>query len=933
MGLCCGRNTEKLNNETDSNSKVVEGRENNSENGEEDEEGNEEDEEGDEEDEEEEDKSENSINNESKDVCLNNNINNINIDNNFNNEVNNENQLTRHETAIEIKKENKVTFEKRSSDNRITKKNEKTQNSILIKKNNNPSSNANKAKTSKKISVSILTIPQIAPNLEQSSTKTRKQNTPNSLFINFTSFILSDCTLIYYYTPLPEIVVRYYNPISNKLITRRIYTKATSIIKSTIKQYKNINSLQCLSPTINYPIKEKTIEINFDLINLQDTRVINKVINIKIYNNKRKKNPIILGEAYIPLCFLIEKDRYNFKIPIKENLIKIIGYVTMQVSKQNLLTEIQSYELIDFTSKYFFLIYHLIDYELCSFFLKHGNVMDTKPHEDEWRRSFASRKMLSLIEEIYTYSNNKEIEKKDSYSIKKNYLYFKEATINSEEPIQYATILYFVLEIKLVEKNNEKLQKKIELITELLFNDLSNSFLSIPIKLYSYKNFVLIKIYFILMAKIVSYYVNTDYKTLKEELAENFNNDLIVQNLINNINIMIGLKGFTYEQKEEIIQIIIIILSIMIEMLQTNINIQTTLAQTKKRYSRVYNNAVRIFQQIDIIIELSKFQFILSHSEIISLLITLIKRVVFLLGDCDNNYYSIEDRPKIVIMSIVNKFIHEIKYNKFLYFIHNFFVEYYHHPKIYSDLLFIVLTLCTQFDKNTKCYLVRKIFNLIPIEDILKNFKLYRNKMDGINRKINNYIYEMLMHVTEMNKNYILMKENQNDIALNKKEVEIIEKEISITFTSSYNILMEKNMDFILFLCTLGGNLTRNSEISSSIWKKSFFFQNLLKYFFLLTKEDIQKIIDENKLQKEKVANTYGKIYTNCMIVLNNLFSKNGTEGKGTIKKFFDKENISVGLIKTKIFDMINIGFVQLNYTNNEMKNVSESLILSLDDE
>ena len=33
------------------------------------------------------------------------------------------------------------------------------------------------------------------------------------------------------------------------------------------------------------------------------------------------------------------------------------------------------------------------------------------------------------------------------------------------------------------------------------------------------------------------------------------------------------------------------------------------------------------------------------------------------------------------------------------------------------------------------------------------------------------------------------------------------------------------------------------------------------------------------------------------------------------------------------IFDMINIGFVQLNYSNNEMKNVSESLILSLDDE
>ena len=69
------------------------------------------------------------------------------------------------------------------------------------------------------------------------------------------------------------------------------------------------------------------------------------------------------------------------------------------------------------------------------------------------------------------------------------------------------------------------------------------------------------------------------------------------------------------------------------------------------------------------------------------------------------------------------------------------------------------------------------------------------------------------------------------------------------------------------------------------------------------------------------------------MIVLNNLFSKNGTEGKGTIKQFFDKENISVALIKTKIFDMINIGFVQLNYSNNEMKNVSESLILSLDDE
>ena len=96
------------------------------------------------------------------------------------------------------------------------------------------------------------------------------------------------------------------------------------------------------------------------------------------------------------------------------------------------------------------------------------------------------------------------MKKKDSYSIKKNYLHFKEATINTEEPIQYASLLYFISEIKLVEKDYEKLSKKIELITELLFNNLSNSFLSMPIKLYSYKNFVLIKVYFMLVAKRVT---------------------------------------------------------------------------------------------------------------------------------------------------------------------------------------------------------------------------------------------------------------------------------------------------------------------------------------------------------------------------------------------------------------------------------------------
>lgn len=931
MGLCCGRNTEQLNNEADSDSKGEEGKESNSDNDEEDE-----DSEEDEEDEEEEgEEDENDINNnEPKGVSQKNNKNIRTITNNIDKNINNEVKKGKDDKVNGIAKDNKVKSDETNRETKeIDKENEKTQKSISLKKNKNiQASKSSLFKINKKASLPLV-VPQLATNLEQSPMKIRKKNLPNSLYITFTSFILSDCTLVHYYTPIPEIALRYYNPISKKLITRRVYTQTTSTIKSSIKEYKNINGLPSVMAPLNYPIKEKIIEINFNFLNLQDTKVVNKVINIKIYNNKRKKNPIILGEAYIPFCFLIDKDSYNFKIPIKENLIKTIGYVTMQVSKEILITETQSYELVDFTSKYQFLIYHLIDYELCGCFLKQGNIMDTKYEEAEWRTSFASRKMLSLIEEIYTYSNNKEIEKKDSYSIKKNYLHFKEATINTEEPIQYASLLYFISEIKLVEKDYEKLSKKIELITELLFNNLSNSFLSIPIKLYSYKNFVLIKVYFILVAKIVTYYINTDYTTVKEDLAENFNNDLIIQNLINNINIIIGLKGFTYDQKEEVIQIIIIILSIMIEMLQTNINNQPTLAQNKKRYSRVYNNAVRIFQQIDIIIELPKFQFILSHSEIISLLITLIKRVIFLLGDCDNNYYNIEDRPKIVIMSIVNKFIHEIKYNKFLYFIHHFFVEYYHHSKIYSDLLFIVITLCTQFDKNKKCYLIRKIFNLIPIEVILKNFKLYRNKNDGINGNINNCIYEMLMYVTEMNKNYILIKEKPNDIALNKQEVEIIEKEISITFTSSYNILAEKNLDFILFLCTIGGNLTRNSEISTSIWKQSFFFQNLLKYFFLLTKEEMKKIIDENKLQKEKITNTYGKIYTNCMIVLNNLFSKNGTEGKGTIKQFFDKENISVALIKTKIFDMINIGFVQLNYSNNEMKNVSESLILSLDDE
>ena len=769
--------------------------------------------------------------------------------------------------------------------------------------------------------------------IETQSIKSKKVESKGnaSLYFIIQSFILTDLEIIKKHTPLPEIVIQYYNPQTKKIITRRSYCLQSSSLHRTMMNYKNTASLSNLLNPITFMISKSNI-IDFPIA-LNDQIMTNKLITIRVLNNKRKNNPIILGEAYFPFSFIINEDDYNIKIPIFLNLEKIVGYLTISISKSYQRIENNNYEEYDLTTKYLLSKYTELDYEMCDYFSKTQNKSEHKITEVEWRSSLLSKNMLSLIKQIENSHSKKK--KKVVYDISQNNETFKKAIINFEEPIQYAAIIFYIKEIRASYNNLEKYNRTVESITEFLFFDKAIGFLEYPNRLYLYYNYLLIKTYFYLFSLIMKYYISTDYLTLKKTISYTFNNELVLQNLINNINIISGIKNPLYDQRQQLTQVLQLVLSIIDKMLITKFTEEKAipLEQRKLRFSRVYNNGVTIFQQIDSFIDLCNNSYINSNSEIIELLIVIINKTISLIGDYSNNFYNIEDRPKIVISSIVNKFINEIKYNKFVLFIKQIFISYYHHSVIFYNLLCIMINLCNQFGKNSKFYLTRKIFSFVTIDIILSHFNLYRNKLDGINKDINMKLYELLMYFTEMTKNHLIEKSNDcNEITLTKIEAESIINELSLSFTSASQITKKIDYTGISFLSSIGANLSRNAEVSIQIWNRSTFYQNVLLFFFSLSKEEIIKTINSNHMNQEDTIKMFEDIYIHCMIMLNNLLIKNRDKGKKEILEFYSKKKISPMMIKSKLNDVIHICFPLYNYSNKELCTVSESLILCLDE-
>ncbi len=846
-------------------------------------------------------------------------------------EIDNNDEDIDNETNNEIEEEDNIITNKNKSNKSLpitSNEDKKSKDGSSTKKNSTLSITAN-------ITINNTVINQINSNIENQTIQSKKVNiepkSNASLYFIIQSFILTDLEIIKKHTPLPEIVIQYYNPHTKKIITRRSYCLQTSTLHRTMMNYKNTASLSNLLNPITFKISKSNI-IDFP-IDLNDQMITNKLITIRVLNSKRKNNPIILGEAYFPFTFIINEDDYNIKIPISVNIEKKVGYLTMSISKSNQRIKSNDYEEFDLTTKYLLSKYTELDYEMCDYFSKTQNKSENKITEIEWRSSLLSKNMLSLIKQIE--NSNIKKKKKFLYDISQNNETFKKAIINFEEPLQYAAIIFYIKEIRASYNNNEKLSKTVESITEFLFFDKAIVFLEYPNRLYIYYNYLLIRTYFYLLLLIMKYYISTDYLTVKENISCTFNNELVLKNLINNINIISGIKNPLYDQRQQLIQVLELVLSIIDKMLITKFSEEKAipLEQRKLRFSRVYNNAVTIFQQIDIFIDLCNNSYINSNSEIIELLIVIINKTISLIGDYSNNYYNIEDRPKIVISSIVNKFINEIKYNKFVLFLKQLFISYYHHSVIFYNLLSIVIHLCNQFGKNSKFYLTRKIFSFVTIDIILSHFNLYRNKTDGINKDINMKLYELLMYFTDMIKNYLIDKSNNCEITLTKLEVESIINELSLSFTSDSQILDRKiNYTGITFLSSIGASLSRNAEVSIQIWNRSSFYQNVLLFFFSLSKEEIIKTINSNHMNQEETIKMFEEIYIHCMIMLNNLLIKNGDKGKKKILDFYSKKKISSMMIKSKLNDVIHICFPLYNYSNKELCTVSESLILCLDE-
>lgn len=684
----------------------------------------------------------------------------------------------------------------------------------------------------------------------------------------------------------------------------------------------------------------------------------NKKVKITIFNKNKfqQYNTVQVGFCHVPLTALFEDGLIEGKFPIRNKMIKEVGYVYMRIKclendqepfngiinidgENNFENMGEDFNINDKNTNLFFGIndnivdfypmltsmpFEEIDEILQNHFrLKKIDVlMNIKQSEKGWDEKKSRIEQEKVLQQL----NSNPQSAKDISDL------LFESIMKQQHILIYGVLNYLISRIS--KRDTHFLDEFLDLVNS--FNKEINIFNTL-IEIFPTNNLVLIKQYCFFFFKLIELYreieIETEAYTTKLNFEEMFK---ITLDSFGHLHFILEkIKDFEYEEIEEIREIVYWLLNNMLNLVTPNLADKIIKVDTINHlYSIAFNNCILLITKPKYIIEV--FTTLGSDSEITALIVKVFRKAIQILLDDKNNFVQNSDRPKLVSIGIKDLLINEEKANTFLVFIQMCLTRYVNYPEIFSNILLILIYFCMDYKYPE---IVRKILDNVEISLLCSGFDMYRGNLKKIGKNINYFFYKLISHITELNKSF---EEEESVLNFKPSEVKEICNEFtklfrmkqtgkdSANFEKSKNLITfikNKNLELHEILCCISANITKNSDACKIICKdKCYFIQHIIEYFFDLNRDSIKKYLDKYKHNKKEKVTLYISIIDNSLLTFDNLITRS-TFTKDFYMKFLNKKNLTKNKVKYHITDLLDTAATCLSNNNQKLKKTAEYFI------
>jgi hypothetical protein len=679
-----------------------------------------------------------------------------------------------------------------------------------------------------------------------------------------------------------------------------------------------------------------------------------KTVRIMIFNKSKSQQyaPIQVGMLYMPLSSLQENGIIEGKFPVRNKMIKEIGYLYMRIKciltkededaimprldDQNEETTKNAEGLhstvkdliVDYFKETMTLDYNFLDPVLQKNFLlkKIDLLSNIKDSEKGWDDRASKQKQEYEIEAVY--KNHKTIEETCELLM--------EASLKQQHFVLYGVTNFLIMKVDT--RDNKYLNEFLEM-TARIKNEQDYDFFNILIDIFPTNNLVLIKQFSYFIFKLVEYVREVELQT--EIHNPNLDFEELFTILLNYFGLLElyfkKLKDMKYEELEELRETIYWLLNSILLLITPNISEkQIILEFISKVHSTSFNNCIKLMTRLKFIFD--AFHLLSSDTEVCAIIVKVFRKGVQILVDDKNiNMLQNSDNPKVVLSSIKDLLLNDEKASSFSTFIKINIARYVHYPELFSSILLILIYFCADYKYPD---VVRKIMDKVEISLLCSGFDLYRGNLKKIGKNINYFFYKFLAHISEINKS---VQDHENGINFKHNEIREICNEFYKLFRMKQSgkswekgktliyFIKNKNLDLHEVLCCIAANLTKNTEACRNLCKdKCFFLQHITEYFLELNRDNVKKTLEKFKNNKiEKIA-LYLSIIDNSLVTCDNLLTRS-LDTKEFFLKFLDSKGITPNFIKYHVRDLLDLSVNTLNCNNQKLKKTADIFLNNLE--
>ena len=662
-----------------------------------------------------------------------------------------------------------------------------------------------------------------------------------------------------------------------------------------------------------------------------DINFSNLIMRIAVVNEKNcdlNGKPVYFGECKLPLYSLEENQINEFKIPVRNHVFKIIGYIYSRIhfisesilrdnlsetSKTNTNSKIVEKKLHskETPSNYFDNFSKKVNEESQIFFNEYPLIPFTYLSEQSKKcfKLLKSENDLNIEEFNFEYDDQmNRLKILDTLTYEEFINFMIEAFKDNKQIISYEIFLYLNEILEVSDDNNIEDSIFFFLFKEIIKNEDSfKLFKTFPQIVFLNNNYHCILIYYCFIFKLINYFINHEIYIWRILEKIQIDIDIFCPFIIESF-VLID-RIFNQDRKNFMDNINALHLSretvlMLLNSLYLLINPSSSNDEefSKHLYNRSYNNSIKIISLSKFII--SVFIHLKDDTEISNLTVKIFKKSIKLCIDHDNKLLVKNPRNKVIANNIRISIVMDDKNSYFLTFLQTCLVYLKHYPELYINVLNILNQL--SIDTNNK-KLVYTLYRKTSFENLINSFDHYRWNLKNISKQINYQYYSFFYHLSS------LLEEN-TDNPLNKEELQNMCMEINIVFKINEingsihktkkldQFLKDLSLDLYLIFANITYSMSINKTSCEEVLRDdSYLFMYIIGFSYDQNKEKIVNNIDKNSKNGKDIYSIYFNCLYKTLSIIENVLSN--------AKDYF-----------FRVVNIMNIDLIKLKERINEQK-------------